>query len=405
MTSLEGRRVLLGVCGGIAAYKAAALTSTLVQRGAELDVIMTDDAQRFVGSLTFAALTRRPVYTSLWENPESIPHITLVRRAEVLAIVPATANVLAKIASGIADDLLTNAALAAKIPLVVAPAMNSAMYEHPATAQNLAVLRGRGVTIVEPDSGFLAEREHGIGRLADEEKILAAVAQVLARHNDLAGERIVITAGPTREPIDPVRFISNASTGTTGVELAREALARGADVDLVMGPANAEPPSSARVHRVTTARQMYDATLPLARRATVLVATAAVADWRPAQTHEQKVKKSFSDGDGELRIDLVRNPDILAEIGKARNGTPYLIGFAAETEEHEAHGREKLRRKHLDAIAVNDVASGRGFGAGENELILLFGDDGRIALGSGTKRELAIRFWDAIAKIRVRGAP
>ena len=205
----------------------------------------------------------------------------------------------------------------------------------------------------------------------------------------------MITAGPTREPIDPVRFVSNASTGTTGIEIAREALARGAQVDIVLGPTEAAPPGAARVHRIGTAREMYDATVPLAREATIVVATAAVADWRPATRYDQKVKKT----DGDMSVEMVRNPDILAALGEHKNGT-YLIGFAAETEKHEAHGRDKLRRKHLDAIAVNDVSGERGFGTGDNELVLLFADDGRVALGRGAKRELAARFWDAIAAIR-----
>jgi phosphopantothenoylcysteine decarboxylase/phosphopantothenate--cysteine ligase len=394
---MQNTRILLGVSGGIAAYKAAALTSTLVQRGADVHVIMTEDAQRFLAPLTFAALTRNRVHTSLWEEQERIPHISLVREADVLAIVPATANVIAKLAHGIADDLLTNAALAAKIPVVIAPAMNSAMYEHAATIENLRTLRARGIEIVEPESGFLAEREHGIGRLADEEKIVAALERVLARRDDLRGERVLITAGPTREPIDPVRFISNASTGTTGIELAREALARGASVDLVLGPTNLDPPAHARTHRVTTAQEMYDTAVPLAKDATLVVATAAVADWRPAQRHAQKVKKEGREGDETLR--LARNPDILATIGKHKNGA-YLIGFAAETNDVESNARSKLRAKDLDAIAVNDVSGERGFGTGENELVLLHGDSGRIPLGRSAKRELASRFWDAVASLR-----
>ena len=395
---MQGSRVLLGVCGGIAAFKAAQLTSTLVQRGAEVEVVMTGDAQRFVGALTFAALTRQRVHTSIWDEPEKIAHISLVRNAEVFAIVPATANVIAKLAQGIADDLLCNAALAATIPLIVAPAMNSAMYEHPATIENLRILRARGATIVEPESGFLAEREHGVGRLAAEETIVAAIEAVLARRRELAGERIVVTAGPTREAIDPVRFVSNASTGTTGIEIAREALARGAEVDLVLGPTLAEPPGNARTHRVTTAQEMYDATLPLAQGASIVVATAAVSDWRPATRHAQKVKKT----DRDVALEMVRNPDILAALGEHKNGT-YLVGFAAETEAHEANGREKLKRKRLDAIAVNDVGPERGFGVGENDLTLLHGSDGRVPLGRGPKRELAGRFWDAIASLRNKG--
>ena len=392
---MTGARVLLGVCGGVAAYKAAALASRLVQRGVQLDVVMTDDAQRFVGSLTFSALARRPVYTSLWERPEAIPHIALARDNDVLVIVPATANVIAKLAHGIADDLLSNIALAARIPIVIAPAMNSAMYEHPATVENLATLRARGVRIVEPGTGFLAEREHGVGRLADEEAIVAAIERVLATRADLQGERVLITAGPTREAIDPVRFLSNASTGTTGIALAREALARGAHVTLVLGPTLVAPPSGVDLVSVTTAQEMYDATLARAAGITIAIATAAVSDFRPVERFDRKVKK----GDEPAAIALERTPDILAELGARKNGT-FLVGFAAETNDVEANGREKLVRKHLDAIAVNDVSGDRGFGTGPNELVLLHGREGRIPLGHHAKGELAAHLWDALLRVR-----
>ncbi len=392
---MTGRRVLLGVCGGIAAYKAAALASRLVQHGVELDVILTADAQRFVGIATFAALSRRHVWTSLWERPEEIPHIALVRAADAFAIVPATANVIAKIAHGVADDLLTNAALAARIPLLVAPAMNTAMLEHPATAENLRTLEARGVTIVAPESGFLAERESGAGRLAGEDVLLAALAGLLERTRDLAGERVLITAGPTREPIDPVRFLSNASTGTMGIELAREALARGAGVDLILGPTHLTPPTGARVERVTTAREMERATMAHAAAATIAIATAAVADWRPAETSASKVKKS-----AEVReLALERNPDILAALGARKNGT-FLVGFAAETDDHEANARAKLAAKHLDAIAVNDVSGERGFGPGDSSLVVLWPGGGRRALPPASKRVLAAGLFDAILAIR-----
>jgi phosphopantothenoylcysteine decarboxylase / phosphopantothenate---cysteine ligase len=392
---MNGRRVLLGVCGGIAAYKAAALASRLVQRGAELEVILTDEAQKFVGAATFAALARRAVWTSLWERTEEIPHIRLVRDAEVLAIVPATANVIAKLVLGIADDLLTNAALAARIPIVVAPAMNDAMLAHPATRANLAMLASRGVTIVEPGVGFLAEREHGPGRLADEDALVAAIETALARTRGLAGERVLITAGPTREPIDPVRFLSNAATGTTGIELAREALLRGAEVDLVLGPTHLDPPVAARVIRVTTAREMESATLERAAAATIVIATAAVADWRPAATSTAKVKKT----EAVSGLALERNPDILAALG-AQERSGFLVGFAAETDDHEANAREKLARKALDAIVVNDVSGERGFGTGDNALVVLWGAEGRRDLGRAAKRELAMRLWDTLLEVR-----
>ena len=390
------RRILLGVCGGIAAYKAAALTSFLVQRGDRVDVILTEGAQQFIGPLTFASLTRNPVLTSLWDAPETIPHISLVRAADVLAIVPATANLIAKLAHGIADDLLTNASLAARIPIVIAPAMNDAMYEHPATRENLAVLEARGVTIVAPGVGFLAERESGVGRLAEQDAIVAAIDGVLDRARDLEGERVLITAGPTREAIDPVRFLSNASTGTMGIELAREALARGAEVDLVLGPTPVVPPQGAHTVRVTSAQEMHDAALSRFGEADIAIAAAAVADWRPAETFAQKVKKQ--DGTGSL--DVVRTPDVLAALGERKDGA-FLVGFAAETEALEQNARAKLRAKHLDAIAVNDVSrEGSGFGMGENELVLLWGEAGRRPLGRASKRELARRMWNALLEIR-----
>jgi phosphopantothenoylcysteine decarboxylase/phosphopantothenate--cysteine ligase len=390
-------RVLLGVSGGIAAYKAAALTSFLVQRGDRVDVIMTADAERFVAPLTFAALSGNPVSTSLWERPETIPHIALVRAAGVLAIVPATANLIARLAHGLADDLLTNAALAARIPIVLAPAMNSAMYEHPATRANLALLAARGVTIVEPGSGFLAERERGVGRLAEQDAIVAALDAALARPEDLAGERVLITAGPTREALDPVRFLSNASTGTMGIELAREALARGARVDLILGPTQLEAPSGADVSHVTTAQQMHDAALARFAETDIAIATAAVADWRPRVASAHKVKKS----DGPATLELERTPDVLAALGE-RKGSAFLVGFAAETDAHEANAREKLRAKHLDAIAVNDVSGEAGFGLGDNALVLLWGSEGRRDLGRASKRELARAMWDALLDLRAR---
>jgi phosphopantothenoylcysteine decarboxylase/phosphopantothenate--cysteine ligase len=392
---MSGGRVLLGVCGGIAAYKAASLASRLVQDGRRLDVILTDDAQRFIGAATFAALAQRPVWTSLWERTEAIPHIGLVRDNDVLAIVPATANTIAKLAHGIADDLLTNAALAARIPIVIAPAMNTAMLDHPATVANLRTLADRGVVIVAPESGFLAERESGAGRLAAEPAILAAIDAALARTQDLAGERVVITAGPTREAIDPVRFLSNASTGTMGVELAREALARGADVSLILGPTLVAPPHGADVVRVTSAAEMAEAVFARAPGATIAIATAAVADWRPASTSVHKLKKT----DAAASIALERTTDILAELGARKNGT-FLVGFAAETDDHEANAREKLSRKHLDVIAVNDVANDAGFGVGENALTVLWGSAGRRELGRASKRVLAARLWDALVDVR-----
>ncbi|MBV8373602.1 MAG: bifunctional phosphopantothenoylcysteine decarboxylase/phosphopantothenate--cysteine ligase CoaBC [Candidatus Eremiobacteraeota bacterium] len=391
---MNGRRIFLGVTGGIAAYKAAALTSALVQRGAVVDVVLTAEAERFVGALTFSSLTARPVYSSLWDAPERIPHIRLVREAEVAVVAPATANVIAKLAHGMADDLLTTALLAARIPVVIAPAMNDAMYAHAATRANLATLLERGYEIVEPELGYLAEGESGVGRLASEERMLDAIARVLSRRESLRGKRVAITAGPTREPFDPVRFIGNASTGATGIALAREAGLRGAAVTLLLGPTLLEPPAGVEVVRVSTARELLDAALARAVGADLIVATAAVADWRPADVSDSKLKKTAED----LTVSLVRNPDVLAALGE-RKGSSFLVGFAAETDDHERNARAKLQRKHLDAIAVNDVRDQRGFGTGENSLTLLWGKAERRALGSADKATLAARLLDAVEEL------
>ncbi len=391
---LPGARVLLGVCGGIAAYKIAALTSALVQRGAIVDVIMTTEAEQFVGALTFSSLTARPVYSSLWDAPERIPHIRLVREAQVILVAPATANIIAKLAHGVADDLLTTALLAARIPVLIAPAMNSAMYEHPATQANLATLRERGFQFIDPERGFLAERESGVGRLASEDRLLEAIEQTLRRRQSLKGKRVAITAGPTREAFDPIRFVSNASTGSTGIELAREASLRGADVTLLLGPTLLEPPPGVRAVRFKSAQELHDAALRDAVGVDITIATAAVADWRPAERAESKLKKT----DDDLSVRMVRNPDVLAALGE-RKGETFLVGFAAETDQHEAHAREKLGRKHLDAIVLNDVRGERGFGRGANTLTLLWGADGRKELGTAEKSQLAGRLWDAIEEL------
>ena len=292
--------------------------------------------------------------------------------------------------------MLTTALLAARIPVLVAPAMNSAMYEHDATQENLATLRARGYEFVDPERGFLAERESGVGRLAEEERLLEALEANLTRASSLRGKRVAITAGPTREAFDPIRFISNASSGSTGIELAREAAMRGADVTLLLGPTMLEPPSGVQVVRFTTAQQLLEAALDHAVGADITIATAAVADWRPAQTYEQKVKKS----DGPQAIELVRTPDILSELAQRKAGA-FVVGFAAETQSIEAHAREKLRAKGLDAIAVNDVSrTDAGFGTGDNELVVLWGETGRRDLGRASKRELARRLWDALLEIR-----
>lgn len=397
MSAFAGKRVLLCVTGGIAAYKSAALTSALVQRGAVVDVAMTKAAEEFVGPLTFAALTGRQVYSSLWDAPESIPHIRLVREAHVVLVAPATADVIAKLVQGIADDLVTSALLAARVPVLIAPAMNDAMYNDPATQANLRTLRERGYEFVEPESGFLAEREAGIGRLASEEAILQALETILMRTQSFKGRRVLITGGPTREAFDPVRFVSNPSTGATGIALAREAALRGAEVTLILGPTHLPPPSSSlgtgsveTVH-VVSAQDMYDAALGPAQTADLIIATAAVSDWRPEAVSGQKTKK----GESDLDVRMVRTRDVLAAIGDGKHAG-IVVGFAAETENHETNAREKMARKHLDAIVVNDVAGGRGFGAQNNALTVLWGTAGRRDLGTASKEVLAARLLDCI---------
>lgn len=391
---VKGVRVLLGVSGGIAAYKAASLTSALVQRGALVDVILTEGAERFISALTFSSLTGRPVYTSLWDAPEQIPHIRLVREAQVAIVAPATANVIAKLAQGIADDLLTTALLAARIPVAIAPAMNSAMYEQAATREHLTTLRAAGYTIVEPECGYLAEGESGIGRLAAEDRLLDVLAQ-LTTPQTLAGVRVAITAGATREAFDPVRFVSNAASGATGIALAREAARRGADVTLIIGPTTLALPWRVRAIGVTTAQEMVDAAMAHAAGSDLVIATAAVADWRPTEVSASKRKKS----EAPSRVDFERTPDALSALGE-KKGKTFLVGFAAETEDHERNARAKLREKHLDAIAMNDVRGGRGFGAGDNALVLLWGEDGRKDLGSADKETLAVRLLDALEELR-----
>lgn len=391
---MNGARILLCVSGGIAAYKAAELCSTLAQRGALVDVIMTSQAERFITPLTFSALTARPVYSSLWDAPERMPHIRLVREARIAVIVPATANLLSKLAAGVADDLLTTALLAARIPILAAPAMNSAMYEHPATAANLAILRERGYEFIDPEVGFLAERESGVGRLASEEALLNAIEIALARSQSLQGKRIAITAGPTREAFDPVRFISNSATGAMGIALAREACLRGAEVDLILGPTDLVPPAGVRTIRVKTAQEMYDAAIQHALGADITFASAAVSDWRPAYCADQKQAKGAED----LSVQLLRTPDTLAALGE-RKGDTFLVGFAAETHNHEANARGKLQRKQLDAIVVNDVTGERGFGSGTNALTVLWANGGRRELGTASKSVLAARLLDCIAEL------
>ncbi len=381
--------MLLGVSGGIAAYKAASLARALLKVGATVQVVMTRSATQFVGTATFAGLTGRPAYADVFDDAERIIHIDLAREADAAVFAPATAHTLARFAHGLADDLVTNAYLTATCPVVVAPAMHTEMWLHPATQANVAVLRERGVRVVGPDAGALAGGDVGPGRLAEEAEILAAVLDVLAPRAEagaLAGVRFVVTAGGTREPLDPVRFIGNRSSGKMGFAVAAEAARRGALVDLVSGPSHLPDPPGVSLHRVETAAQMRAAVLELAEQAEVVVKAAAVADFRPASAASQKIKK---DSDEVPVVRLERNPDILAELGAAK-GDRILVGFAAETDLEEEHGRDKLRRKGLDLIVINRVdAPDAGFNVDTNRALILGADGSRTDVPLTTKAEVA----------------
>lgn len=395
---LAGRRVLLGVTGGIAAYKACYLVRLLATAGATVQVVMTPSAMRFVGQDTFAALTGRRVHTDLWEELGSVLHVRLARDAEVAVVAPATANVLAKMALGIADDLLTSTLLEASCPLVVAPAMHTGMWEHPATQANLRALEQRGAVVVGPSSGPLAAGDDGTGRMSEPEDILSAVSGAIVRDHDLAGRRIVVTAGPTFEPIDPVRFIGNHSSGKMGFAVAAEAAARGADVSLVAGPATGELPPGIRAVRVDTAEQMRRAVLDDYEDAEAVIMAAAVADFRPEVAASEKLKKET----GPPELHLVPTRDILGELSE-RKGDRILIGFAAETEDLEGAGRRKLEAKSLDLIVVNEVGRQEtGFGSDTNHAMIMSSEGDGEALRMWTKRELATEICDRLVKLLTR---
>jgi phosphopantothenoylcysteine decarboxylase/phosphopantothenate--cysteine ligase len=390
--------VLLGVSGGIAAYKAALVARLLEAAGADVTVVLTENATRFIGPDTFSALTGAPAHTSLWERPGEVLHVRLAREAHVAVVVPATANVLAKLAHGHADDLLSATLLEATCPLVIAPAMHSGMWEHPATQANVEILRDRGVTFVGPATGALAHGDEGIGRLEEPEDVVAAVRGALAPQ-DLAGHTLLLTSGPTHEPIDPVRFVGNRSTGKMGAALAAEALGRGASVTVVLGPGAVVPPG-VEVVPVQTTDEMRDAVLERFDDADAVVMAAAVADFRPKAIADAKLKKDA----GVPELLLEPTPDILAELGE-RRGDQVLVGFAAETEDLEVAGRQKLTSKHLDLVVVNLVGRpDTGFGADTNQAMLLAKGGEDEPLRRWTKRELAAAVMDRVAGLLGPGA-
>lgn len=376
---MREKRILLGVSGGIAAYKTCTLASRLTQAGAHVDVVMTDAATRFVAPLTFQALTGRPVYTDLWGAPgEGLPthiaHVGLAHTAELLVIAPATANTMAKLANGVADNMLTTLALAARCPMLIAPAMDVGMWAHPATQANVATLRARGTHFAGPARGRMASGLEGEGRMLEPEELLGHVRWVLGRQNDLVGQRVVVTAGPTREPLDPVRFISNPSSGRQGVALAQAAVDRGASVTLVIGPSALATPVGAEKVEVMSVEEMRDATLDACDGADLLLMAAAPADYRPTTIAPQKIKKGAS----ELTMQLARTPDILSAVAARREKTGFprvTVGFAAETQDLVENARTKLATKRLDLIVANDVtATDAGFGWETNRVFLIFRD-------------------------------
>jgi len=394
---LAGRRVLLGVTGSIAAYKAVELLRQLQTRGAEVQVAMTEAATRFVAPLTFETLSRQEVLLEMWAlgADHRIGHIEATRRADLLLVAPATARTIARLALGLADDFLSCIYLASRCPTVVAPAMDCDMFAHPALQANLATLRSRGVGIVEPELGPLASGLHGRGRLAELSAILAVVEGQLAPRGDLAGARLLITAGPTREPLDPVRFLSNRSSGKMGYALAEAAAARGGRVVLVSGPTALTPPAGVETIPVETAAEMREAVLAQLPAATVVIKAAAVADYRPARRQPGKIKK----GEGEESLLLEPTPDILAEVGR-RKGGRILVGFAAETDDLVKNAAGKLARKRLDLVAANLVGRpGVGFDADTNAVTLLHADGAVEELPVLPKRELADRILDRVVAL------
>jgi phosphopantothenoylcysteine decarboxylase/phosphopantothenate--cysteine ligase len=399
------KRVALGVTGGIAAYKAIEVLRGLQRAGCDVRVAMTRHACEFVQPLTFRALSGSYVLVDDYapDNPDPIAHITFSQTIDLLIVAPATANTLAKFALGVADDFLTSTYLACTSPILVAPAMNTTMWEHPATRRNLEKLRLDGVHILEPDQGEMACGTFGPGRLSEPEAIVSAALNILEKKpgaKDLTAEHILITAGATREPIDPVRFISNRSSGRMGFAIAKAALSRGAEVTVVSGVTSVDPPVGVRLIKATTAREMHRAVLETAPSATTFIATAAVADYSPTQQSDQKIKKT---GD-VLELKLQKTPDILSDVARSRRNGQLVIGFAAETENVVAHARVKLISKQIDAIIANDVSlEGAGFDSENNAISILFSDQSEtVELPLMSKAEAADRILDEIVKLRAR---
>lgn len=393
-------KVVLGVSGGIAAYKACELLRCLSESGHDVRVVPTASALRFVGEATWAALSGNPAATEVWDGVHEVPHVRTGQEAALVVVAPATAGTLARAAHGLADDLLTNTLLTARCPVVFAPAMHTEMWEHPATRENVATLRRRGAVVIEPAVGRLTGADTGKGRLPDPAGIFEVCRRVLARGEnglsaDLAGRHVVVSAGGTREPLDPVRYLGNRSSGRQGHALAGTAAARGARVTLVSANAELPPPAGVDVVSVGTAVQLREAVLKAAADADAVVMAAAVADFRPAVYAPGKIKKI--DGAEPAPVELVRNPDVLAELSADRpHPGQVVVGFAAETDDVLANGRAKLARKGCDLLIVNEVGGGKAFGTGENEAVVLGADGSETPVPFGPKEALADIVWDLV---------
>ncbi len=393
-----GKNILVGVCGSIAAFKVAGWVSAMAKAEACVTVIMTESAQNFVAPLTFRSLSGRPVMSGMFEDssPDGMAHIELGQQADLFVIAPATANTIAKLAQGVADDLLTAAALVNRSSVVIFPAMNPAMYDHPSTRKNIATLREFGYTVIEPDVGMMACKSEGKGRLPEwddaQEIILCHLSD-----KDLYGKKVLITAGPTREPLDPARFISNRSSGKMGYALARTARRRGAEVILISGPTSIPFPPDVHGFKVVTAADMAEAVFEHAGACDIIVKSAAVSDFRPSDCKKHKVKKGEQP---EEPVELVRTIDILEQLGKQKKEGQVLIGFAAETQNHLEYARKKLQKKNLDFIAVNDIASSStGFETDNNRITLVFQDE-VIELPFTSKEHTSDLIWDTVLKKR-----
>ena len=398
MTQLKGKEIILGVTGSIAAYKAVYLLRELTRQGAGVTVVTTQHAQKFVGPLTFRTLSGRPVLADLFDpaTGAAVEHVELAQKCHALVVAPATANLLAKAAHGIADDFLTTLLLATRSPVLMVPAMDAGMWDHPAVRDNVATLRSRGVAVLDPDVGKLASGLAGTGRLPEVDVILEALHRLLSPVKDLAGDRVLITGGPTREPLDPVRFLSNRSSGKMGVALALAALRRGAEVVLVSGPTSQAPPSGAVFVPVETAEEMREAVLQHLAQTTIVIKAAAVGDYRAREASPVKMP-SKQDG---LTLDLAPTPDILKEVA-ARKGEQFIVGFAAETQDVRRRAREKQEAKRVDLMVANDVSqAGIGFDADDNQGTLLDRWGGLLELPKMPKLDVANAVFDRILSLR-----